>query len=185
MAPGARPTFFGAGCTGAVRARRAKVRICSDCKSFGKLDRALLWRTAYFFWCWVHRSVRARRAKLRTRSVAGLCLSDFKNPYVRQFAAARLRDVNARPQCQQTEAAERRHKARAKPRIRGFAACAGHVRDVRDPVGPLRLNSNPARRCMEAQGLPKSSTNDAVAPHRLRQSEQRPCSSPCSFMCSA
>ena len=30
---------------------------------------------------------------------AGLCVSDFENPYVRQSAAARLRDVNAGRQC--------------------------------------------------------------------------------------
>ena len=87
---------------------------------------------------------------------------------MRQFAAARLRDVNARPQCQQTEAAERRHKVRAKQRIRGLAACAGHVRDVREPAGPLRLNSNPARPIRAKDGAAQELDNRmAAASHSL------------------
>ena len=65
---------------------------------------------------------------------AGLCVSDFENPYVRQSAAARLRDVNARRNASKLKPVERRHKARAKQRIRGLTACAG---SVREPVGPL------------------------------------------------
>ena len=51
----------------------------------------------------MHRSVLGRGAQNNSLEAgAGLCVSDFENPYVRQSAAARLRDVNAGRQARLT-----------------------------------------------------------------------------------